>query len=86
MEGSRAHWVFHAKSLMLTLDAFLPSVSFLLTRAPMPYTKTFRKTTSIIASPFPHEAAPSPAASAMYLANSISSTLKQASILIHITM
>jgi hypothetical protein len=76
--------VFHAKSLMLMLkfvDMFLPSISFLLTLRRYLY-QASRKTTSIIVSPFPHEAPPSPAASVMYLANSASSALKQASILI----
>jgi hypothetical protein len=74
--------VFHAKSLILTLDAFLPKRLLSTDAGTDAYTKTSRKTTSIIVSPFPHEAAPSPAASAMYLANFVSSTLKQASILL----
>jgi hypothetical protein len=77
--------VLDIKSLMLMLkfvDVFLLSISFLLTPAPDALYQTSRETTSIIVSSFPHEAAPSPTAGATYLANSVGSTLKQASILV----
>ena len=44
------------------------------------YTKPLVKPLPLLYHHFPHEVAPSPAASAMYLANSVTSTLKQASI------
>jgi hypothetical protein len=83
LKGCRAHGYLIPKSLMLMLkfvDVFLLSIFLSIDTGT--YTKTPRETTFVIASSFSHEAAPSPAACASDLANSVNSTLKQASILV----